>query len=204
MTPRIGRDARPGDRLPVGDDGQGLERGLRQAAALPVTQEVLDDVGVGRSGEEPHPAGDLTQFETGVALVVGRPQRVERAAHGLGRLLQRGRQRRDRDRRLDDEQDGLDRGAQVGRVGQSGREHPWQLLGLVAGCDLDLDRWFEPFGVGRLGVRLVDVGGFGHAYSSSAAVPPRASSASAVSVPVQRTRSSVRASAWSKATAPSR
>ena len=47
-------DAPPGDRLPVGDDGQGLQRGLTQARGGAADDELLDEVGVlGHGGEAP-------------------------------------------------------------------------------------------------------------------------------------------------------
>ena len=48
------RDAPPGDRLPVGDDGQGLQRCLAQACGGAANDELLDEVGVlGHGGETP-------------------------------------------------------------------------------------------------------------------------------------------------------
>jgi len=47
------RDTPPGDRLPVGDDGQGLQSGLAQPCGGATDDELLDEVGVlGHGGGE--------------------------------------------------------------------------------------------------------------------------------------------------------
>ena len=83
VDPADRRHPRPGDRLPVGDDGERLQRRLAEPAALAVPEELLDDLGVRRPGVDAHAAGDLAQLDAGVALVVGLAQRRQR-------LLDRG------------------------------------------------------------------------------------------------------------------
>ena len=63
VDPADGRDAGPADRLPVGDHGQGLQRGLGEADLLPVADEPLDQRGAVLAGVVPPAAGDLAQVE---------------------------------------------------------------------------------------------------------------------------------------------
>ena len=61
------RHAGAGHRLAVGDDGEGLQRGLGEPAALPVDQVALDDGGVLLAGVEPPPLPHPAQREPGRA-----------------------------------------------------------------------------------------------------------------------------------------
>src|SRR5699024_6333269 len=57
-------------RLPVGDDGQGLERGLGQLRALTRGEEVLDDLVVVAAGEDAEAAGDVPDLEPALSVVL--------------------------------------------------------------------------------------------------------------------------------------
>src|SRR5699024_1412987 len=56
--------------LPVGDDGQGLERGLGQLRALTRGEEVLDDLVVVAAGEDAEAAGDVPDLEPALSVVL--------------------------------------------------------------------------------------------------------------------------------------
>ena len=68
--------------LVVGDDGQGLERGLGEPAGVPAHDERLDLVVERRVGEQAPAAGDLAQLEAAVGVGVLGGEVGER----LGRL----------------------------------------------------------------------------------------------------------------------
>src|SRR5699024_2239618 len=97
---------------PVGDDGQGLERGLGQLRALARGEEVLDDLVVVAAGEDAEAAGDVPDLEPAlsvdlIAVVVGLERRdgledrVLVEAEGAGELFGADGRIGDHEHRLD-------------------------------------------------------------------------------------------------------
>ena len=58
------------DGLVVGDDGQGLERRLRQFLRVPAQHIGLDHIVVGGVGKQPPAASDLAQLKAAVGLLI--------------------------------------------------------------------------------------------------------------------------------------
>ena len=81
-------DLPPRDRLAVGDDGQRLERGRRQAVRHLAVGEALDVGGQVGVGLQAGAAGDAGQHEAALLALVGARQPVERLLDPLDRLLE--------------------------------------------------------------------------------------------------------------------
>src|SRR5579862_5226954 len=88
VDPAHGRHADPADRLPVGHDGQGLQRCLGEADLLAVADEPLDERGAVLSGVEPPAARDLPEVEAAALGGVGRGEVVQFGGYLVPRPLE--------------------------------------------------------------------------------------------------------------------
>ena len=130
-------DPRAGDRLPVGDHRQGLQRGAGELGPLAVEQQPLHERGVHIAGvHSAIPAPTSPQVDPATAVGVAVAQPVQRLDHPGHRLTQRAGQHVLARRAVDDQQQRLQRGvelivAEQRRLGCSGAARWFHQRGFV-------------------------------------------------------------------------
>src|SRR5262245_20669778 len=108
------RDPRPADRLPVGDHGQRLQRGLGQPDLLPVADEALHHRCAVLAGIEAPAACHLTQVETTALGGVRGSEAGDLSRDLLSRALKNLGEHHHRNRLVRDQQDRFQAGPQAG------------------------------------------------------------------------------------------
>src|SRR5487761_245251 len=106
----------PAHRLPVGDHGERLERGLGQPHLLPVGEEPLHHGSARLPRVEPPAAGDLAQVEAAALRRVGAGERAQFRGHLVPRPLEHLREQQAGHWLVHHQQYRLQAGAQAGQL----------------------------------------------------------------------------------------